>query len=74
MQALQNIKLASLELEAVEKWWKLVEQYEKNHGPWDRRRIDTSVRDKIDRRWMDDYLWEHYLPAQVQETKKGGWI
>jgi hypothetical protein len=72
VQALQNIKLASLELEAVEKWWKLVEQYEKNHGPWDRRRIDTSVRDKIDRRWMDDSLWEHCLPAQIQEAKKGG--
>jgi hypothetical protein len=73
VQALQNIKLASLELEAVEKWWKLVEQYEKNHGPWDRRRIDTSVRDKIDRRWMDDSLWENCLPAQIQQAKKGGW-
>jgi hypothetical protein len=51
VQALKGIELKSLSAEAIIKWWKQVEAYERSYGLWDRNQIDPQVRDRINGRF-----------------------
>ena len=73
VQALKGIELKSLSAEAIIKWWKQVEAYERSYGLWDRNQIDPQVRDRINGRWMDKVIWKLCLPAEIQQAIDNGW-
>jgi hypothetical protein len=73
VQALKGIELKSLSAEAITKWWKQVEAYERSYGLWDRNQIDPQVRDRINGRWMDQSIWRLCLPAEIQQAIDNGW-
>jgi len=73
VQALKGIELKALSAEAITKWWKQVEAYERSYGLWDRNQIDPEVRDRINSRWMDESIWRLCLPAEIQQAIDNGW-
>jgi len=65
-QTKYDIRLKELSEKDIQSWGDIVEQYESKHGPWDRSKIDRTLRNRINQRWTLD-AYQALLPTELSE-------